>query len=54
MSTSDSAHASIPPIIHLVNFAALFVIGVILLLAGVANTRSLIILLPVMGLAVAY
>jgi hypothetical protein len=54
MRTKDPGQAGIPPIMHLVNFTALFMIGVILLMSGVVNIRSLIILLPVLGLAIVY
>ena len=54
ISAQDSGQASIPSIVHLVNFTALFVIGVILLMAGVVNIRSVIILSPVLGLTIVY
>src|ERR687888_347725 len=54
MRIKDPGQAGIPPIMHLGNFTALFMIGVILLMSGVVNIRSLIILLPVLGLAIVY
>jgi hypothetical protein len=44
----------VPPIIHLVNLAALLLIGIILVLSAVARTYQLAILLPVLGLLIVY